>query len=187
MKTNTDILKVGDRVRIHGLENDGDIYSTTVGTYIECPELDGMTGTIIEVNKDGYIVREDSGHEEDFIGACLTLIERPRRTFEEIVKELGEKYQKEGWTVNLYQGYILMLRLHSEITIFDNGGIDISELRATPAELAAISSACTEIAALRKEEQPKEHNAPACRCFTGKDEWNSKPISPALQPSPPAR
>lgn len=148
----SDQLKVGDRVRYRAeMVEQGFLHPRKL-------ELTGKILRLPQGKKKCYLVKwNDVADSENTVhGSWLEPVPPSGRTFAEVVKELGEKYKKEGWTVNLYQGYILMLRLHSEITIFDNGGIDISGLRATPAELEAISAACSEIAANYEAEHGKE-------------------------------
>lgn len=89
-----------------------------------------------------------------------TPVERPRRTFEEIGKELNTKLGVEWGKVRFFDNRMEFRSVNkTDLVIFDNGGMYFevdaamySEIRLCTFQIAAISAACTEIAALRKEE-----------------------------------
>ncbi len=146
-------LKVGDRVRVVKY---GDRVFNAAADLTKY-KLDGQTGFIVTDNTLGSVVVRLPEHDACLCVCCLELV-KPRRTFEKIISELAEKPEFKGkWeadfdfaerTVLLTNERGIMLHFYDdgevrfETDIVKSYSSDIF----TPAQLAAISAACAEIA-----------------------------------------
>lgn len=83
-----------------------------------------------------------------------------KRTFEEIIKELASRLTQYGWSLDAREAGCFRDGWGNFLTISKHDGFAIKLAADEPSvfwsfkseELAAISSACTEIASIRKEE-----------------------------------
>lgn len=156
-------LKVGDRVRVFA-DTPAD---EPIEKYLHYFDIGKQTGTVTRATKNGYIVRSDDGREAEFLGVCMELIERPRRTFEEIVKELEELqcirvdyHLCEIWSSEEEPAVFLTACNEEEgfehIVIHRIGNVELNTCLTTP-QLEAITAASQEIADSYAAEHGKEN------------------------------
>lgn len=145
-------LKVGDRVKIVP-DKDGQIY-TGAGTVFSFQQaINGLEGEVQYVDDiwGSAHILTDKGSVLDICQQCLTLLERPRRTYEEIITELAKKLK--GTELHHYideRGNVTFSAPSDYM-----GELDV-EIEYTADQLAAISAACTEIAANYRAEQEEQ-------------------------------
>lgn len=157
-------FNIGDRVRYRAeLVEEGFLHPRKL-------ELTGKILRLPQSQKKCYLVKwNDVADSENFIhGSWLESMPPSGRTFEEIVKELAEKPEfKEKWKANFEWAERTVLLTNARgfmLHFFDDGDLrfeaDIENGSHTDiftaAQLAAISAACSEIAANFAAEHGKE-------------------------------
>lgn len=164
-------LKVGDRAKIVR-DTDGRIYNGIGIPFVHYQDLYGREVEVLSVDErwGNAVVRIKEGIKREIDLKCLERINPPRRTFEEICKELAENAAIKGkWnpdynyaprTVLLTNEKGIMLHIYDDGEVrfepdIENGGYHSDIF--TAAQLAAIAAACSEIAANYQAEHGKEN------------------------------
>lgn len=150
-------LQIGDRVRVVGMETVKPANETAA--QIMRGELEGK---ILHMQEAWSTVRFE-GRNYMVPTKNLQSI-ATRRTFEEIGKELNTKLGVEWGKVRFFDNRMEFRSVNdTDLIIFDNGGMCFevdaamnSEVRLCVFQLAAISAACSEIAANCAAEHGKE-------------------------------
>lgn len=151
-------LKVGDRVRVVGLEKE------TPSTETAAPILRGEVDGEVTDFTEKWTVANFGGQNYHVPTKNLQRVS-PRRTFEEIGNELSASLGAEWGKVLFFDNRMELRSVNNTyLVIFDNGGVlfDVdaymsSEIRLCLFQLNAISAACTEIAANDAAEHGKEN------------------------------
>lgn len=138
----SDQLKVGDRVKIVP-DKDGQIYTGVGLAFYPKQAINGLEGEVKYVDDawGSAHIQTDKCGVLNVCLQCLTRIERPRRTYEEIIEELAEKLK--GTEIHHYIDRWGNVTFSAPSDYM--GELDV-EIEYTADQLAAISAACTEIA-----------------------------------------
>lgn len=169
----SDHLKVGDRVKIVP-DKDGQIYAGAGTVFSYQKDINGLEGEVKYVDNvwGSAHIQTDNGPVLDVCQQCLTRIERPRRTFEEIVTELiatlnelagdtdyGLFKINEAGTAEIWWEPLPGELTYYSITNEGEFGTDDDYTFTPAAHLVAIAAACQEIAANYEAEHGEETQA----------------------------
>lgn len=148
----SEMLKRGDRVRIVP-DEDGQIYNG-VGVAFPCQQdVNGLEGEVkyVDIFWGSAHIQTDNGDALIVCKRCLARTTPQRRTYEEILMELAEKLKGTELHHCIDECGNVTFSAPSDYM----GELDV-EIEYTADQLAAISAACSEIAANYKAEHGKE-------------------------------
>lgn len=152
-------LKIGDRARVV-FNKEGRIWGGEGYLYENTSQILGAEGIVTTIHGDEITLTETRTTRLVMAAECLTRVETQRRTFEEIVKALAMK------PIIYNELFLIPESTSKDVAEFDSDGQEaifihrdgrsIINGSVSADLLAAISAACSEIAANYNAEHGKE-------------------------------